>query len=234
MVRAERGPHGSGTGPDPGATLRPAVFLDRDGTLILERDYLADPEGVTLVPGALEALRLLRDAGFILVVVTNQSGIGRGLYGLEDYHAVAGRVERLLGSHGIRLHGTYFCPHYPDVTGPCQCRKPATGLFRAAAKDLGVDLASSFFVGDRVRDVLPARELGGTGILVRTGYGAREEGEAGMAGAGEADADEAGGDPAGAEGSGRGAAEFVGSRPPQEFRVADDLLAAARWIVGRD
>lgn len=154
---------------------RPAVFLDRDGTLMEEKDYLADPEGVALLPGAAEALGLLREAGFALVVVTNQSGIARGLYGMEEYRAVARRLEELLEAHGIRLDATYVCPHHPDATGPCECRKPAPGLFRAAAKDLGLDLSRSFFVGDRSRDVLPARELGGTGILVRTGYGAKEE-----------------------------------------------------------
>lgn len=233
MVAAEEGPHRSGAGGAPGAALRPAVFLDRDGTLIVEREYLADPEGVTLLPGALEALGLLRDAGFMLVVVTNQSGIARGLYGVEEYHAVARRVERLLGSRGIRLDGTYFCPHHPDVTGPCPCRKPATGLFRAAAEDLGLDLAASFFVGDRFRDVLPALELGGTGILVRTGYGAQEMDAARMAGAREADPDRAGGEPEGWEGPGRGTVKPTASRPLEEFHVADDLLAAARWIVGR-
>jgi D-glycero-D-manno-heptose 1,7-bisphosphate phosphatase len=154
---------------------RAAVFLDRDGTLIQEMEYLAHPDGVALLPGAAEGLRLLRDAGFALVVITNQSGIGRGLYGLEDYHAVARRLEELLEGEGVRVQGTYFCPHHPDADGVCECRKPSTGLFRAAAKELELDLARSYFVGDRIRDLLPARALGGTGILVRTGYGAQEE-----------------------------------------------------------
>lgn len=156
---------------------RPAVFLDRDGTLIREEKYLADPAGVVLLPGVVDALRMLRDAGFALVVVTNQSGIARGLYRVEDYRSVARRLEDLLAFHGITLDATYFCLHHPDVSGPCACRKPATGMHRSAAEALQLDLATSFFVGDRVRDVLPARELGGTGILVRTGYGEREEAE---------------------------------------------------------
>jgi D-glycero-D-manno-heptose 1,7-bisphosphate phosphatase len=156
-------------------SLRPAVFLDRDGTIIEEMKYLADPDGIVLIPGAVEALILLRDAGFALVVVTNQSGIARGLYGFEDYEAVARRLDELLATHGLRLAASHFCPHHPDVSGDCFCRKPATGMHRAAAEELGLDPIGSFFVGDRVRDLLPALELGGEGILVRTGYGSEEE-----------------------------------------------------------
>jgi len=161
--------------PSSAASLRPAVFLDRDGTLIEEVGFLADPEGVALIPGAVEALTLLRDAGFVLVVVTNQSGIARGLYGVDDYESVAGRLDELLAVHGLRLDATRFCPHHPDISGDCSCRKPATGMHREAAETLGLDSTRSFFVGDRVTDLLPALELGGEGILVRTGYGAREE-----------------------------------------------------------
>jgi D-glycero-D-manno-heptose 1,7-bisphosphate phosphatase len=154
---------------------RRAVFLDRDGTLIQERDYLADPEGVTLLPGVPEALQLLAGAGFALVVVTNQSGIARGLYTLDDYHAVAHRLDEELHRTGVELDATYFCPHHPDLTGPCECRKPNTGMYVQAARELGLDLSDSYFVGDRQKDVLPAVTLGGTGILVRTGYGPEEE-----------------------------------------------------------
>ena len=165
-----------GHGPPPGApSLRPAVFLDRDGTIIEEVKYLADPDGVILIPGAVEALGLLRAAGFALVVITNQSGIARGFYDVKDYEAVARRLDELLAAHGIKLDATRFCPHHPSVSGDCACRKPATGMHRAAAGELGLDPTRSFFVGDRVGDLLPALELGGEGILVRTGYGAEEE-----------------------------------------------------------
>jgi D-glycero-D-manno-heptose 1,7-bisphosphate phosphatase len=156
-------------------TLRPAVFVDRDGTIIAERAYLADPAGVELVPGALEALVSLRDAGFALVTVTNQSGIARGLYGEADYHAVAARLAEVLAAGGVRVDRTEFCMHHPDVTGPCTCRKPGTGMHLRAAADLGLDPARSYFVGDKATDVLPALALGGQGILVRTGYGREEE-----------------------------------------------------------
>jgi D-glycero-D-manno-heptose 1,7-bisphosphate phosphatase len=158
--------------------LRPAVFVDRDGTLIAERDYLADPAGVGLVPGALGALASLRAAGFALVVVTNQSGIARGLYRLEDYLAVAERLDAVLAEAGVPVDRTYFCPHHPDFTGPCECRKPGVGMYVSAAADLGLDLQASWYVGDKITDVLPALGLGGRGILVRSGYGSELEASA--------------------------------------------------------
>jgi D-glycero-D-manno-heptose 1,7-bisphosphate phosphatase len=148
-----------------------AVFLDRDGTIIEDRQYLADPGAIAFIPGAVEALRMLRDAGYQLVVATNQSGIARGLYSVEQYRTIEARMEDLLRSNGVVLDGVYFCPHHPDFTGPCECRKPLTGMFREAERNLGLDLASSVYVGDRLRDVQPALELGGLGILVLTGSG---------------------------------------------------------------
>jgi len=153
---------------------RRAVFLDRDGTLIVEREYLADPAGVTLLPGAAAALKRLADAGFALVLVTNQSGIARGFYGEPEFRAVQARVEQDLAAEGVTLDGVYLCPHHPDFSGPCDCRKPGDALFRRAAEELGLDLAGSWYVGDRLRDVEPARRLGGQALLVRTGYGAEE------------------------------------------------------------
>lgn len=154
--------------------LRPAVFLDRDGTLISEREYLSDPDGVEIIPGVPQALRRFRDAGYLLVVVTNQSGIGRGLYTEEDYRAVRARLDALLEAEGVPLDGTWHCPDDPRVGDP-PCRKPNPGMHLDAARTLGVDLTASIFVGDRVSDVLPAAALGGRGILVRTGYGALQE-----------------------------------------------------------
>jgi D-glycero-D-manno-heptose 1,7-bisphosphate phosphatase len=157
----------------------PAAFIDRDGTLVVERHYLADPAGVELVPRAVEALGRLRAAGFHLVLVTNQSGIARGLYTEADFHAVQERLAALLAAAGIRFDSVQFCPHHPDFTGPCDCRKPGTGMFLRAAQELPIDFPRSIFVGDRIKDVLPARALGGRGYLVRTGYGALQEAEAG-------------------------------------------------------
>src|SRR5512143_1648281 len=143
------------------ASARAAAFLDRDGTLIVERDYLRDPGGVELLPGASAGLRALRDAGYALVLVTNQSGIARGLYTMDDYRAVQARVEELLEERGLRFAGVYVCPHHPDYTGACDCRKPALGLYRRAALELGVDPGCSLYIGDKLSDVLPAAALGG-------------------------------------------------------------------------
>lgn len=172
---AGRAGRGAGGGRGTGGRPRPAAFLDRDGTVIAEREYLAEPARVELVPGAAAALGRLQDAGYALVIITNQSGIARGFYGEEDFRAVQARIEELLREEGVHLDGTYFCPHDPEVTGPCDCRKPATGLYRRAAGELRIDLERSACIGDRVKDVLPARELGGAAILVRTGYGGQEE-----------------------------------------------------------
>lgn len=154
----------------------PAVFLDRDGTLIEERSYLADPDGVRLLPGVAEGLRALRAAGYRLIVVTNQSGIARGLITPDQYERVRDRLHDLLNRAGVRLDGVYHCPHHPEITGPCDCRKPGLALYRRAATEHDVDLARSVFVGDKPGDIEPAAALGGRGILVRTGYGRSSEG----------------------------------------------------------
>ena len=142
-----------------------AAFLDRDGTVILDRDYPDDPEGVELLPGAAGAISRLNRAGVPVVLVTNQSGIGRGYFEEPAFHAVQRRVEELLEREGARVDGVYFCPHAPEAG--CECRKPAPGLYRRAAREHGLSLQGSYFVGDRLRDVLPARELGGSAFLLR-------------------------------------------------------------------
>ncbi len=151
---------------------RRAVFADRDGTIIEDRHYVADPADVALIPGAPAALQRMREMGFALVVVTNQSGIGRGLYTLADYRRVAAETERQLARAGIAVDATYFCPDGPGGHPRRGCRKPSPAMYREAARDLDLELSSSYFVGDKRSDVLPARRLGGTGILVRTGHGA--------------------------------------------------------------
>ena len=154
---------------------RAAVFLDRDGTVVEDAHYLADPERVTLIPGAAAAIRRMSAAGLPVVLVTNQSGIAHGLYTEEQYRAVARRVDELIQAAEARVDATYYCPHHPEYGGPCDCRKPATGLYRLAAREHGLEPADSYFVGDKLTDVLPAAALGGQGILVRTGYGTSAE-----------------------------------------------------------
>jgi len=153
-----------------------AVFLDRDGTIVEDPGFLHEPGEVRLLPGAAAAIRRLNDAGWLVVIVSNQSGIARGVYDAAAYAAVQRRLVELLAAHGARLDGAYFCPHHPDITGPCDCRKPGVRLFRDAAAGLDLDLARCFWVGDRVSDVEPARVLGGGpggghGLLVSTGRG---------------------------------------------------------------
>lgn len=153
---------------------RPAVFLDRDGTLIEDRHYLRDPDQVRLLPGAADAVRRLNAAAIPAVVVTNQSGIARGLLTEADYAATARRLDELLAATGARLDGHYHCPHLPDVTGPCDCRKPGPLLYERAARDLDLDLAASWWVGDRERDLGAADRFGGRAILLLTGAGLDE------------------------------------------------------------
>jgi D-glycero-D-manno-heptose 1,7-bisphosphate phosphatase len=164
---------------------RPAAFLDRDGTIIVERHYLADPDDVELLPGAPAALRSLAAGGFALVMVTNQSGIARGLYAESDFQAVQARLAAMLAVHGVAFDASFHCPHHPQHGGPCPCRKPGLALFQDAARQLDLDTAASIFVGDRLRDVLPAVALGGRGFLVRTGHGALPAGIEAVADLGE-------------------------------------------------
>jgi D-glycero-D-manno-heptose 1,7-bisphosphate phosphatase len=150
---------------------RPAVFLDRDGTVVRDPGYLRQPERVELLPGAAAAIGRLNAAGWPVIVVTNQSGISRGLVSRAEYEAVAARVEELLGDADAHVDAMYFCPHAPERDGPCACRKPGLALFRQAAEEHRLDLGASWWVGDRLGDLLPATALGGRGILVQTGEG---------------------------------------------------------------
>jgi histidinol-phosphate phosphatase family protein len=154
-------------------TARPAAFLDRDGAVIRERHYLHDPELVELLPGAAQGLRRLRELGLALVLVTNQSGVARGYFGLEAVAAVHARLAEMLAKEGVALDGVYFCPHGPE--DGCGCRKPEPGLALQAERDLGLDLARSFVIGDKCSDVDFGRGIGARSILVRTGYGVEHE-----------------------------------------------------------
>lgn len=151
--------------------LSPAVFLDRDGTLMREVEYCRDPALVEILPGVMEGLTALHTAGWPLIVVTNQSGIGRGWITREEYEAVHERLLSLL-PEGI-ITATYYCPDHPET--PTQRRKPAPGMLLEAAAEWNLDLTRSFFIGDKASDVECARQAGATGILVETGYGATEQ-----------------------------------------------------------
>jgi histidinol-phosphate phosphatase family protein len=150
-------------------SLRPAVFFDRDGTLMEDVDYCNDPAQVRPFPGTAEALRKLKARGFAIIVITNQSGIGRGRITLEQYYSVQARLDELLGNGTI--DASYFCPHHPDEI--CECRKPLPQMVLQAADEHGLDLAKSFFVGDKDADVQCGKNACTRTILVETGYGAK-------------------------------------------------------------
>ena len=151
------------------------VALDRDGTVIEERHYLSDPNQVELISGAAEGLRQLQDKGFGLIVVTNQSGIGRGYFDKAKLDLIHQRLAELLDSEGVYLNGIYFCPHLPD--DGCLCRKPSTGLLELASKNLNFDPQDCFVIGDKASDIEMGHRVGAATFLVRTGYGAAVESE---------------------------------------------------------
>ena len=160
--------------------LRPAVFLDRDGTLNIDAGYLDRKERLMLFPWSLDSVRLLRRAGYAVVVVTNQSGVGRGMIEesfVEEVHQI---IQSRLVDIGEKLDGHYYCPHEPSASieafrVDCDCRKPKPGLVTRAARDLGLDVERSIVVGDKWSDIGLAKQTGARGVLVRTGYGRSQE-----------------------------------------------------------
>lgn len=180
-----------------------AAFLDRDGTIIVDKPYVSDPAQVELVPGAPGALELLQSKGFRLVVVSNQSGVARGFFTEADIAAVNRRMLELLGP-AVRIEKIYYCPHLPEGIRPeyaitCDCRKPEPGMLRRAERELGIDLSQSVVIGDSLRDVMAGRRVGAKTVMVLTGQGA----------------------------------EFVKTfgEPSEADRVVPNLLEAARWVT---
>jgi D-glycero-D-manno-heptose 1,7-bisphosphate phosphatase len=159
---------------------RPAIFLDRDGVLIEDVHYLASPEQVRLIPGSAEAVAALNRAGWPVVVVTNQAGVGKGLFPLASVGDVHAHLASQLATFGATVEGFYFCPHHPEAEVEayrvrCECRKPRPGMLRQAAAELGIDLGRSWMVGDRVSDLAAGAAAGCRTILVRTGYGVTQD-----------------------------------------------------------
>ena len=151
--------------------MKRAFFLDRDGVLIEQVEYIKDPDEVKLTPGAADALKLIHQNGFLAVVVSNQSGIARKKFTLDELMAVQSRMYELLAEQGEKIDGFYFCPHDPHVD-VCPCRKPKPGMILQAARELGIDVASSFMIGDRPADVETGMNAGcRDGAMVLTGYG---------------------------------------------------------------
>jgi len=153
-----------------------AVFLDRDGTINVEVQYLSQVKDFQFIPGVPWALKCLKDAGYLLVVVTNQSGIGRGLYDEAALDSIHSHMHEDLAKFGASIDACYFCPHHPEhATGDyrqeCGCRKPLPGMLQQAALDLDIDLAASFMIGDKLGDVEAGLAAGCTSLLVLTGHG---------------------------------------------------------------
>jgi D,D-heptose 1,7-bisphosphate phosphatase len=191
-----------------------AVFLDRDGTINEEIGYMDRLEKLRLIPGAAEAIRLINESGLKTVVVTNQSGVARGMFDEGLVHQVNARLREMLRAEGAAIDGIYFCPHHPtagreDYLRACDCRKPAPGLLLRAAEDLQIDLARSYMVGDTIKDIEAGTRAGAKGILVRTGLGTEAEEELAGIGAGENQ-------------------EETAARP---IHIAVDLLAAVKWLL---
>lgn len=187
---------------------RPAVFIDRDGTLTEEVGYVNHPKRLRLLPRSVEAVRRLNAVGIAAVLATNQAGVARGYFSEEVLHAVNDELVAQLKRAGAHLDGVYVCPHHPSAGEPplraeCECRKPKPGLLLRAAADLDLDLAASTLVGDKPSDLVAARAVGATAVLVLTGYGLGEW-------------------------------EYRRRHFPTEpDHVADDLLDAVEWVIAR-
>jgi D-glycero-D-manno-heptose 1,7-bisphosphate phosphatase len=185
--------------------MKPAVFVDRDGTMIQDVNYLSRADQVAWFSWTIDAIRLLNRAGYLVFVVTNQGGIGLG-YTTEDFvRATHADLTKTLDAAGARVDGWYFCPHHPDAVDPdlarpCECRKPGRGMIDLALKDHEIDLARSFTIGDKAIDVALGTNVGARGILVKTGYGETQ------------------------------LTKFGGAIPGAAF-VAEDLMSAVSWIL---
>lgn len=148
-----------------------AVFLDRDGTINVEKNYLYKIEDFEFIEGVLEALKKLSDAGFLLIIITNQSGIARGYYTEKDYGILNSWLLETFAKNGIKISASYFCPHLPDASVEryrtiCNCRKPNTGLFEQAVNDFNIDLKKSFAIGDKIRDLAICEKSECKGFLI--------------------------------------------------------------------
>ncbi len=146
--------------------MRPAIFLDRDGTLNDDVGYLYECEKWRWLPGAVEALALFAQKGYALVVITNQSGIARGYYTAADVHTLHTWLNATLNKQGLHIDAFYYCPHHPDFSGPCSCRKPSPYLLYQAAQDLDLDLSRSFMIGDKMSDVQAGLAAGCAAYLI--------------------------------------------------------------------
>jgi histidinol-phosphate phosphatase family protein len=188
-----------------GHPLRPAVFFDKDGTLVRDVPYNVDPEQIVLMPGALQAPQRLQAAGYALVIVSNQSGVAKGYFQPDALRAVEDRLRELFASVEVQLSGFYFCPHHPagtvqEFACACECRKPQPGLLQRAAHELRLDLARSWMIGDLLNDVEAGRRAGCRSVLLDSG----------------------------------GETEWIAGPLREPELVTSELLLAADWILHHD
>ena len=186
---------------------RPAVFLDRDGTMIHDVGYLGRRDGVRWFPWTVDAIRLLNRAGYLVCVTTNQGGVGLGHYDEDAVKALHRWMDDVLGAEDARVDAWFYCPHHPeavtqDLRLPCECRKPAPGMIRQAGRQFPIDLAASYVIGDKQSDVDLAQRAGTQAILVTTGYG-------------------------------EAVVRAHGGVVPGAAHVAANLMEAASWLIGR-
>ncbi|PLX40286.1 MAG: D,D-heptose 1,7-bisphosphate phosphatase [Deltaproteobacteria bacterium] len=151
--------------------MKKAVFLDRDGTIVEEVEFLSKVKDMKVIEGAAEALSQLGEAGYLLIVVSNQSGVARGLFDDAVVERINVALAKELKASGAKVEMFLWCPHHPDFSGGCGCRKPSPGMILAAARELNVDLSASWTVGDKLSDIEAGRSAGTRTALVRTGYG---------------------------------------------------------------
>lgn len=185
---------------------QPAIFLDRDGTINEDIGYASHPDDLHIYSFAAEAIRLINDAGFKVIVVTNQSGIARGLYDEATLATIHEKLIRELEREGAHIDAVYYCPHHPRIGNQtyrqdCECRKPQTGMLEQAAREHDINLAESFVIGDKASDINLATNAGAQGVLVMTGYGG-------------------------------GTLASIERFPCYPAIIAEDLLAAVREILG--
>ncbi len=189
--------------------MKRAVFLDRDGTVSEEVGYVNHVGRFRLIPRAAQGIRRINESDYLAVLVTNQAGVARGYFKESLVIAVHERLEELLAENGAHLDGIYYCPHHPTAGEPpyrqdCDCRKPKPGMVLAAQRDLNIDVAQSFMVGDKHSDITFAQSVGMQGVLVKTGYGLGE------------------------------IEQWSAGWTEQPDQICEDLLDAVEWILSRD
>jgi D-glycero-D-manno-heptose 1,7-bisphosphate phosphatase len=188
---------------------KPAVFIDRDGTINEQRGYINHLSRFELLPGVTDAVKLLNKNNFFAIIVTNQSGVARGYYPISLVHQVSELMTKSLEREGATIDGIFYCPHHPrgivpEFTADCDCRKPKTGLVNQALKAFDIDMSNSYVVGDRYVDIELAIRLNLKGVLVKTGYGLGEM------------------------------EYIIPELPVKPNHVAEDLLDAVKWILNQE